>query len=613
MKKILLLILSLIIAVSLVIPIATPVTANTEMMFYLGMNINSAPFNNVGVRLAIYLSLDRYTIADTQSGTMVVSIVQPSVPNPAVNRPYIPGIAKNWLFAAGYPAGFSTTLYTTPNLVSLAIIISEYIEAIPLDYPPGMEVTVETLPPAEFFSRLQNHELPFFLTSTPVDNTIMPAEALGRLLMSDGPQNFTGYNNATFDSLFSSGQNFDAENCAFIAGSPPLPPLPDGLPIVPLFYLNTDFYTVRVIATRNDGPPASVPIGWSKTGGMGPMSGSLVTPFNIFHAGGDVTLTAPITHNQGIKFYLFKDWLVGTPPEDPDDTPDSTVTFAADADKLATAEYEHITNLGPIYPMPPDVNPVGISHTVWVELSIPHEGVKVAFKIEGANSGASDYAYTDATGKATFTYNGDNAGIDGIWAYIDVDNDGNWLHDDQNGNGVLDPGEPCEPRTTNTTTKSWVENFITGAGIIKNENKEVEWAFNFQPKLGVSPEGGVVGQFQIIKYDGTDLVSYNMSQFEMLGFSGEETSSPSASNNTVRFRGTGTGSDGSNVLLLVVIEDADVGKDKIAVVELVSTPPPPTPPDTNPWIGNIPIGPSQQDPLELVPIDGGNFQIHDMK
>jgi len=235
------------------------------------------------------------------------------------------------------------------------------------------------------------------------------------------------------------------------------------------------------------------------------------------------------------------------------------------------------------------------------------------FNIRGANSEASDCAYTDATGRATFTYSGTYAGIDTIFAYIDVDNDGNWFYDDLNENGVYDTDEPCEPRTANVAVKSWVENYITGAGIMKNENDEVIWKFNFRPKLGVSPEGGVVGQFQIIKYDGADVVTYNMNQFEMLGFYGGETTSSEASNNTTRFRGTGIGSDGSNVHLLVIIEDADVGKDKIAIAELVATFPPPIPPDVEPWIGYIPTGPSPQDPPELVLIDGGNFQIHNMR
>jgi len=303
MKKILLLILPLVLATGMVIPTATPVAANTEAMPYLGMNITEdgySPFLDARVRTAIYLALDRDTIAMSQGGTKVVSLVNPSTPNPAVNRLYNVELAKTLMASADYPAGFPTELHTPEFMEPLALIIKEYLAEI---YINVTVVTYSPLQIPQFFSMLQSKSLPFFLVSTPVDNTIMPPEVLGRLLLSDGSQNFTGYDDAMFDSLFNSGQYLDAENQAFSF----LPSELNKLPIVPLYYLPTPGFTVRVIAARNDAPPATVPIEWSKTGGVLPMSGSLITPFNIFHAGGNVTLMAPITHNQGIKFYLFKD------------------------------------------------------------------------------------------------------------------------------------------------------------------------------------------------------------------------------------------------------------------------------------------------------------------
>ena len=586
-------------------PVAIPVSANTEMMFYLGMNVNMSPFNNLGVRNAIYVSLDRDTITVSQSGVKVESIVQPSVPNPAVNRPYNPFMAKNSLVAAGYPAGFSTKLYTTPDLEPLATIISEYISNIPLDYPPGMNVIIETLPPAVFFSKLQNQELPFFLVGTPVDNTIMPPETLGRLLMSDGPQNFTSYNNSTFDSFLSSGQWFDAENCAFSAT---FPPLPDGLPIVPLFYLNTPFYTVRVIAARNDGPPASVPIEWAKTGGIGPSSGSVVTPFNIFHAGGDVTLTAPITHNQGIKFYVFKDWLVGTPPTQPDIiTTASTVTFSADADKLATAEYQQITDLGPVMPLR-SFNQPGLDHTVSVDIGIPVPGIEVTFRRAYTSPPGTQVppfpptpptdiligtAVTNASGVASITYTSNVAGIDQVYAFIDV-----------NENGQYQEAEPRSPYPLPMNgLKYWLENFMTGGGHIKDGKGKPAWTFSGNAGL----VGDIInGEFQIVNHKSK--ISYHTENFTFLNFFGPEGESPYASNNLVVFHAAfSNNKDDTQIVLFVVITDnGEPGKTDGIFIRVIN-------PDGSwgeCWVGT----PSTSLPGDIPQsIDGGNFQIHNIK
>ncbi len=352
-------------------------------------------------------------------------------------------------------------------------------------------------------------------------------------------------------------------------------------------------------------PLPGVPIAWSKTGGMAPDSGEGNTFFSICQAAGDVTLTAPLYYCDQQYFYIFENWVVVTPQP----SGQRTIIFTADANKTAIARYQpQSITLGQIYPMP-DVNPVGTSHTVWVDLPLPISGVKVMFNIIGANSAASGYAHSRATGRTAFTYIGNNAGIDIIWAYVDSNDNGQFDYYDENENGQFDPGEPSEPRTVNQTSKSWVENYITGAGQIKDENKNVIWEFNFNKKLSVLPEGGVAGQLQIVHYD-TEVVTYNINQFSLLSFYGGGTGSPPASNNTVRFRGIGTGSDGSTVTLVVIIEDASVGKDKIAIVEII---PGPFPPDTNPWIGYIPIGIPSPPPPDLVPIDGGNFQIHNMK
>jgi hypothetical protein len=599
MKKLLFLLLSLVMILGTVIPIATSVAADTYSMVYLGMNetVPGSPFVDDRVREAVYIALDRDTIAASLGGEKIVSIAEPSVINPSVNRAQDLEYAKDLLASAGYPNGFTTHLYTTTPMVPLANIIRNNLLLV------GVNATAVALEPAIFFYELQNKNLPFFLTATPVDSAV-PQELLGRLLLKDGAQNYTGYETNIFELLYGQGRYRDAEIFAFDSD------FPYSMPIIPLFW-KTPFYTIRVGAACDDGSAANVHIEWSKTGGMPAYSGEGTTFFPIYQAGGNVTLTAPSTYIQGIKSYQFKEWLVGSPPAPPDvTTTDLTVTFTANASKLATARYELIIPLDSIYPLRPDVNPVGIEHTVWVNISMPIEGVEVMFNIDGANSGASGRAYTDNLGTAAFTYTGINPGMDVIFAYIDKNGNGEWDYMDTNENNQLDPDEPHEPRTVNTTSKNWVENFVTGGGNYKDDN-DVTWEFQFIDKLMVLPEGGAAGHFQIIRH-GDEALTYNIDQIEMLSFTGGETGSPPASNNTVRLRGTGTGSDGSEVMLLVVIEDVDKGKDKIAIVE-VTGPPPPAPPVTIPWIGDIPTGTPPLPSPTLETIRGGSFQIHDVK
>lgn len=628
MKKVLLLILSLALAIGVAIPMAAPVMANTSVMPYLGINSNAdpyfpdGPFNHAGVREAIYLALDRDEIAASQGGVKVISIVNPSVSNPLVNRPFDPALAKQKLADAGYPNGFATTLTIpdTPNMNNLANVIREYLAKV------GIKADIEALDQATFTAKLTARQLPFFLVSTPVDNTFMPAEALGRLLLWSSPQNFTGYNRAQFDYLFNLGQYGNAENYAFnLYVEPPVM----SLPIIPLFYWGTPYFTIRVHAATNPGQPDNImingaPVTWSKTGG-GPnsaSSGTGNTSFDIFLAGGEVTLTASTNYQNELNYFKFKEWWVGTPPAETEiKTTNNPVTFTPTSDKLATAIYKpQIGSLGYIYPQTSDINPIGISHTVWVNVFRPVDGgkvavsgIKVKFNITGANPAGSGFAYTDGTGKATFTYTGGSEGRDDILAYVDSNNNSQF--------------DSSEPRSINTSVKTWVKNYVTSSGSIKEGKKVIG---TFSGTVGVLPEGGAVGQFEIV--DKANGVTYTLDQFIVLMFSGPVGGSPEASHNTVRFRGIGTRStDGARVEVVVVLQDngePGAGVDTIAAeVARVGTASS-SDPNSNilviPLLGSHvytpesyypslpPLPPSPLPPIAFVTIDGGNVQMHNL-
>jgi hypothetical protein len=89
-----------------------------------------------------------------------------------------------------------------------------------------------------------------------------------------------------------------------------------------------------------------------------------------------------------------------------------------------------------------DTNPVGTSHTVTATVTdfggSPVPGVTVRFSVAGPNP-TSGSGTTNASGEATFTYTGNNAGSDAIHAFADTNN-----------NGVQNAGEPF-----GDATKTW--------------------------------------------------------------------------------------------------------------------------------------------------------------
>ena len=83
---------------------------------YITMNTQVAPFNNLKVRQAINMAIDKVRVVRLESGRAVVAnqILPPMMPgyDPSYQGyPYDPAKARALLAQAGYPHGFSTQLY----------------------------------------------------------------------------------------------------------------------------------------------------------------------------------------------------------------------------------------------------------------------------------------------------------------------------------------------------------------------------------------------------------------------------------------------------------------------------------------------------------------------
>lgn len=354
-------------------------------------------------------------------------------------------------------------------------------------------------------------------------------------------------------------------------------------------------------------PLSGVPIYYSVSGGLPPPQ-TRSTYFLFYTAvGRAIELTAPLVYNDGSNYWVFRRWglgATGTPPPLPGQPMyQVTIAFTPNTDTTANALYQQIS-FGPLSPQTPEFNQVGTNHTLSIDLTaLPGPepttptlaGIPISFTINGPNTAASGAVVTDAFGRATFTYTGNNDGIDNIYAFIDGNNDGVW--------------EAGEPRSTNDSIKSWIENFVTAGGNIKNGNK-VTWTFG--GAVGILGNK-IVGDFELI--DHINKVAYHSNEFSALNFQGPPTNSPAASHNTAYFTGDFTNNrDASTISLVIWLGDAGepgTKVDSISVKTGVGGVPGAI------WIGTLnpdwtPPPPANPYALPVI-INGGNIQVHNIK
>jgi len=252
--------------------------------------------------------------------------------------------------------------------------------------------------------------------------------------------------------------------------------------------------------------------------------------------------------------------------------------------------------LGPVTPAGPEFNEVGFDHSVSINVGIKVSGIPVTFANDLPPQGpVADIllggTVTNANGDASITYHSDVARIDAIYAFIDVDGDGEF--------DSPVPGIPPEPRSSGTPEiKYWIENSITGGGQIKNGNK-VTWTFS--GNVGIVGNQ-LIGVFQLVDHREKKPVTYKCNDFTFLNFPPGPggTGSPTASHSVGRFVGNFINNRNNEIIpLSIVILDfgePGAGVDAIAVSF-----------EDEIWIGTY-----SDKPPYVVPkvISSGNFQIH---
>jgi peptide/nickel transport system substrate-binding protein len=185
-------------------------------VWYLGINNQKKPFDDKRVRQALNYAVDKQAIVrDVLKGTGTLSVgpVQPNTwgAEPTLKPyPHDPARAKKLLAEAGFPNGFSTTLWVPESgsgmqsPVSMSTVIQSNLKAV------GVTVNMQTMEWGAYLAKLRSKEQDLFALSW-MAGMEDPDMVMYPLLHSsqwtpNGP-NRALYKNDTFDTLLTEARH----------------------------------------------------------------------------------------------------------------------------------------------------------------------------------------------------------------------------------------------------------------------------------------------------------------------------------------------------------------------------------------------------------------------
>lgn len=175
----------------------------TTDYYLLGLNTKRKPFDDVRVRQALSLAIDRQGIVDSVffgeglvSGPIVPTLGKWSVP-PEELPFYQPDIekAKALLAEAGYPDGFETTITASPRFpefTSIALVIQNQLKQI------GVTATLDQVEWGTFIQKWKDRDFDTFVSFNGSGND--PDRALYPMLHTGGSVNAFQYSNPDIDA-----------------------------------------------------------------------------------------------------------------------------------------------------------------------------------------------------------------------------------------------------------------------------------------------------------------------------------------------------------------------------------------------------------------------------
>ncbi|MFQ5667649.1 MAG: ABC transporter substrate-binding protein [Candidatus Binatia bacterium] len=171
---------------------------------YLGMNCRMAPFNDRRVRQAMNVAIDKHKLLRliNNRGVVAKGFLPPNMPgyNPRVpGYPFDPARARQLLAAAGYPNGFTTTLWVRSDATALRLA-----QAVQQDLAEvKVRCRIKAIAWGPFLQAVRTPDLvPFFSLGWEADFPD-PSNFLEVLLHSKyiGSNNNTNYHNPVVDDL----------------------------------------------------------------------------------------------------------------------------------------------------------------------------------------------------------------------------------------------------------------------------------------------------------------------------------------------------------------------------------------------------------------------------
>lgn len=148
-------------------------TVPSNTVWYLGMNVEKEPFNNVQVRQAIahamntedYMGIVFSGMASPAHNTMLPAGVEGYAPD-TVTYDYNVETARQMLADAGFPDGFKTTLWCADSQImkDSAVVLQEQLRKV------GIEAEVKTMEQGQYYSETGKgaHDL-FIMSKTSID------------------------------------------------------------------------------------------------------------------------------------------------------------------------------------------------------------------------------------------------------------------------------------------------------------------------------------------------------------------------------------------------------------------------------------------------------------
>jgi peptide/nickel transport system substrate-binding protein len=179
------------------------VTVSGTRVFYLGMNIEMAPFDDVRVRRAMNYAVDVEEIAEALLYGFARPIDGPLFPAVFGHKPtpvysYEPETATALLEEAGFASGFEFTLDVAPILSEVAEAVAGQLARV------GISASVNVMEINALYDKYEPGGSQAFLTSW--GNSELDADAtLARNLWSERVNAYTNYSNPVVDELIERG------------------------------------------------------------------------------------------------------------------------------------------------------------------------------------------------------------------------------------------------------------------------------------------------------------------------------------------------------------------------------------------------------------------------